>query len=63
MYLTNLNTMAKVLNICFGFTDDIIIIIPLCAILPEVSGCTKYFDDCGKNMSLKIEDDNIFKIL
>ena len=55
--------MAKVLNICFGFTDDIIIIIPLCAILPEVSGCTKYFDDCGKNMSLKIEDDNIFKIL
>lgn len=55
--------MAKVLNICFGCTDDIIIIIPLCAILPEVSGCTKYFDDCGKNMSLKIEDDNIFKIL
>ena len=54
--------MAKVLNICFGCTDDSIII-PLCAILPEVSGCTKYFDDCGKNMSLKIEDDNIFKIL
>ena len=61
MYLTNLNTMAKVLNICFCCTDDSIII-PLCVILLEVSGCTKYFDDGGKNMSLKIEDDNIFKI-
>ena len=61
MYLKNLNTMAKVLNICFGCTDDSIII-PLCAILPEVSGCTKYFDDVGKNMSLKIEDDNVFNI-
>ena len=61
MYLKNLNTMAKVLNICFGCTDDSIII-RLCAILHEVGGCTKYFDDVGKNMSLKIEDDNVFNI-
>ena len=25
-----------------------------------MSGYIKYFDDCGENMSFKIEDDNTF---
>ena len=34
--------------------DDIII--PLCIILPQMSGFIKYFDNGGKNMSFKTED-------
>ena len=36
--------------------DDDDVIRPLCIILPQMSGCIKYFDDGGKNMSFKIED-------
>ena len=36
------------------------IIRPLCIILPQMSGYTKYFDDGGKNMSFKIEDESLF---
>ena len=36
------------------------IIRPLCVALPQMSGCIKYFDDSGKNMCFKMEDDNIF---
>ena len=32
---------------------------PLCIILPQMSGFIKYFDDGRKNVSLKIEDDNV----
>ena len=32
---------------------------PLCIILPQMSGFIKYFDDDRKNVSLKIEDDNV----
>ena len=28
----------------------------LCIILPQMSGCIKYFDNGGKNMSFKTED-------
>ena len=42
-----------------GYTDDSIIR-PLCIVLPQMSGYAKYFFDCGKNMSFKIEDDDIF---
>ena len=38
--------------------DDIIR--PLCTILPRMSGYIKYFDDGGKNISFKIEDDDVF---
>ena len=36
------------------------IIRPLCVILLQISGYIKYFDDGGKNMSFKIENDTIF---
>ena len=36
------------------------IIRPLCVILLQMSGYMKYFDDGGKNMSFKIENDTIF---
>ena len=35
--------------------DDVIR--PLCIILPQISGYIKYFDNGGKNMSFKIEDE------
>ena len=30
--------------------------------LPQMSGYIKYFDNCGKNMSFVIEDDNVLEI-
>ena len=42
-----------------GYLNDNIVR-PLCIILPQMSGFKKCFDDGGKNMSFKIEDDNIF---
>ena len=32
----------------------------LCVILPQMSGYIKYFDNGGKNMSFKIEDETIY---
>ena len=32
---------------------------PLCIILPQMSGWIKYFENGGKNMSFKIEDDKM----
>ena len=31
---------------------------PLCTVLPQMSGYIKCFDNDGKNMSFKIENDN-----
>ena len=39
------------------YTDNVIR--PLCIILSQMSGYIKYFDDGGKNMSFKIEDDTV----
>ena len=33
---------------------------PLCIILPVMSEWIKYFENGGKNMSLKIEDDEVY---
>ena len=41
-----------------GYKDDNIIR-PLCILLPQMSGYIKYFDNGGKNMSFKTEDDNV----
>ena len=38
--------------------DDVIR--PLCIILPQMSGYIKYFDNGGKNMSFKIEDESVY---
>ena len=32
----------------------------LCIILPQMSGDIKYFDNDGKNMSFKIEDESVY---
>ena len=41
--------------------DDISgIVTPLCIILPQMSGWIKYFENGGKNMSFKIEDDSVY---
>ena len=32
---------------------------PLCIILPQMSGCIKYFENGGKNMSFSLKDDEV----
>ena len=47
-------------KVFIGYLDDISgIVTPLCIILPQMSGWIKYFEDGGKNMSFKIEDDEV----
>ena len=41
-----------------GYKDDDIIR-PLCIFLPQLNGYIKYFDNEGKNMSSKIEDNSV----
>ena len=43
-----------------GYLNDTYEISPLCIILPQMSGYIKYFENGGKNMSFKIEDDQIW---
>ena len=35
------------------------IVKPLCIILPQMSGYIKYFENCGKNLSFMVKDDNV----
>ena len=50
------NDISKVF---IGYVDDNDLI-PLCIILPQMSGWTKCFKNGGKNMSFKIEDDEVY---
>ena len=43
-----------------GYLADINIITPLCIILPQMSGWIKYFENGGKSMSFKIENDEVY---
>ena len=43
-----------------GYSYDDDIIRPLCIILPQMSGYINYFDNGGKNMSFKTEDENVY---
>ena len=43
-----------------GYPNGIDKINPLCIILPQMSGYIKYFENGGKNMSFKIEDDSVY---
>ena len=45
--------------ICGYLNNDIIQ--PLCVILPQMNGYTKYFDDGGKNMSFVTDDEEIYE--
>ena len=52
------NELSKVF---IDYLDDISgIVTPLCIILPQMSGWIKYFENGGKNMSFKIEDDEVY---
>ena len=52
------NDIRKIFS---GYMDDISgFISPLCIILPQMSGWIKYFENGGKNMSFKIEDDEVY---
>ena len=43
--------------ISYPHDDDVIK--PLCVILPQMSGYIKYFENGGKNMSFKTEDEDV----
>ena len=43
-----------------GYLHGVDEISPLCIILPQMSGYIKYFENCEKNMSFKIEDDEVY---
>ena len=48
-------------KVFIGYMDDISgIVTPLCIILPQMNGWIKYFENDGKNMSFKIEDDSVY---
>ena len=52
------NDISKVF---IGYLDDISgVVTPVCIILPQMSGWIKYFENGGKNMSFKIEDDSVY---
>ena len=57
LFLTNLNTVMMVLNILLTIY---MMMRPLCIILPQMSGYVKYFENGGKNMSFKIEDESVY---
>ena len=42
-----------------GYSHDDVIR-PLCVILPQMSGYIKYFENGGKNMSFKIEEESVY---
>ena len=43
-----------------GYSHDDGVIKPLRIALPQMSGYTKYFENGGKNMSFKIEDEDVY---
>ena len=45
-----------------GFLHDDDLIRPLCIVLPQMSAYIKYFENGGKNMSFKIEDEDVYLI-
>ena len=48
-------------KVFIGYRSDITnIVTPLCIILPQMSGWIKHFENGGKNMPFKIEDDSVY---
>ena len=43
-----------------GYLHNDGVIKPLCVILPQTSGYIKYFETCGKSISCKIEDKDVY---
>ena len=52
------NEKSKVFIGCLD--DDTDIVTPLCIILAVMSRWIRHFENCGKNMSFKIEDDKVY---
>ena len=51
--------MIMVFKYFIGYSYDDDVIRTLCIILPKMSGYIKYFDNGGKTMSFKIEDESV----
>ena len=52
------NDIGKVF---ISYLDDVGgVVTPLCIILPQMSGWIKYFKNGGKNMTFKIEDNEVY---
>ena len=49
----------KIVKYCIGYIIDDNVI-PLILLLPIMSGWIKYFENGGKNMSFRIEDDGVY---
>ena len=48
-------------KVFIGYMDEIDSIVrPLCLLLPQMSSWIKYFENGGKNMSFKLEDDEVY---
>ena len=45
-------------QVFIGYIDESVS--PLCLILPQMSGCIKYFENGGKNKSFKINEDWVY---
>ena len=68
--LNSVNTSNTVISYRFKHNDDSYkyfigylhdnVIRPLRIILPQISGYIKYFDNVGKNMSFKIEEESVY---
>ena len=43
-----------------GYSHDDGVIKPLCVILPQMSGYSKYFENGGNNISFKTEDEDVY---
>ena len=43
-----------------GYLHDHGVIRPLCVTLPQISGCIKYFENGGKNMSFEIKEESVY---
>ena len=48
----------EIVKCYIGYLDENVI--PFCLILPQMSGWIKYFQNGGKNMSLKIDEDWVY---
>ena len=55
----NNNETSKYL---IGYLDGIDAVASFCIILSQMAGYIKYFENGGKNMSFKIEDDEVYII-
>ena len=43
-----------------GYSHDDGVIRPLCIVLPQMSGSIRNFENSGKNMSFKVEDEDVY---